>query len=509
MSESIVYVRRSYVKEGAPDISDKDQETAVRRAFGDDHAMRVIRDSYDPDDPTSKRKHSGATEDRDGYQELIALIRSGRAKRVGVYDLSRLNRDTRAMLNLKAEMDRQGVHLVVADMPNSQFDTAAGKFQFGVMCMAAQFQRDLDMEKAKRRTRRIYEDQGHNGLDPYGYRTIRDEQGRIVHPRNLRIVEGEAEVVVRIWRDLAYQSQEQVARALNAEGVPSRSGRPWTKDMIKDIWRRGRFYLGFAVWRRPGHAEYEERPGRHSAILDEQTYRDALMATRNRGPGAGRRPLPFRTYIVKGKLEHECRRPMRGQALTSRGVEWRYYRCPVCPKASIQAEEAERAVLDALRTGMLPLQAMREARDELARRLRVPTAGVADKQRQRLTTALEQIRKQNMWGDLSDDKYACQKRDLRRQLEAIPDSDKLVQFDSHRKVVLSLAESIDKASPKRLAELVRLLVVRVPVVDGKVDPARIVWTPAARPFFDAALLGERSEGFEPPTPALGRRRSIH
>jgi hypothetical protein len=84
-----------------------------------------------------------------------------------------------------------------------------------------------------------------------------------------------------------------------------------------------------------------------------------------------------------------------------------------------------------------------------------------------------------------------------------------VQFDSHRKVVSSLAESMDKASAQRLAELVSLLVESVPVEGGTIDPSRIEWTPAARPFFTPALLGDRREGFEPPTPALGRRRSIH
>jgi hypothetical protein len=82
--------------------------------------------------------------------------------------------------------------------------------------------------------------------------------------------------------------------------------------------------------------------------------------------------------------------------------EWRYYRCPRCSKVSVQADEAEQTILRALQKGMLPERVMDEARDELARRLKVPTSGLADKQRQRLSTAVERIQKQHMWGDLTD-----------------------------------------------------------------------------------------------------------
>ena len=72
------------------------------------------------------------------------------------------------------------------------------------------------------------------------------------------------------------------------------------------------------------------------------------------------------------------------------------------------------------------------------------------------------------------------------------------------------------AAPEKIRELVALLVDRVETVDRAV--ARVIWTPPARPFFLAAAAeaAERGvlgvappDGFEPPTPALGRLRSIH
>jgi hypothetical protein len=67
---------------------------------------------------------------------------------------------------------------------------------------------------------------------------------------------------------------------------------------------------------------------------------------------------------------------------------------------------------------------------------------------------------------------------------------------------------MDKASPQRLAALVKLIVEKVPVVDGKVDPQQIVWAAPVRPFFESVLLEAPPEGIEPPTQALGRPRSI-
>ena len=87
----------------------------------------------------------------------------------------------------------------------------------------------------------------------------------------------------------------------------------------------------------------------------------------------------------------------------------------------------------------------------------------------------------------------------------------MVLFDKHRAVVRSMSESVGVASADRLQELVALLVERVDPAGRHVS--RVVWTPAARKFF-ADIAQECAgmappAGFEPATPALGRRRSIH
>lgn len=52
------------------------------------------------------------------------------------------------------------------------------------------------------------------------------------------IVPEEAAVVRRVWHELARRSLIEVAGLMNREGVPHRGA--WTRDSVKDIWRRGR-----------------------------------------------------------------------------------------------------------------------------------------------------------------------------------------------------------------------------------------------------------------------------
>jgi hypothetical protein len=84
---------------------------------------------------------------------------------------------------------------------------------------------------------RTFYDGRHRAHDPYGYRSERDEDGQLLHPRQLAAVPEEAEVVRRIWRELQHRSFDAVTRVLNADGLRTRDGHVWTRDAVKDVWR--------------------------------------------------------------------------------------------------------------------------------------------------------------------------------------------------------------------------------------------------------------------------------
>ena len=95
-------------------------------------------------------------------------------------------------------------------------------------------------------------------------------------------------------------------------------------------------------------------------------------------------------------------------------------------------------------------------------------------------------------------------------LAEVPDHDKLVAFDAHRRQIASLADILDSpaATPGDRQAFIGLIVANVAATGSVVDPASIRYSPAVQPFFGVPV-GEPPGGFEPPTPALGRLRSIH
>ena len=104
------------------------------------------------------------------------------------------------------------------------------------------------------------------------------------------------------------------------------------------------------------------------------------------------------------------------------------------------------------------------------------------RQRTRLTTRLEQLKKQHGWGDLTDSAYLAERDTVRAALAALPDDDRIRSFDAYRARVLDLPGAISVASPARRWELCRIVIKQVVIRDRRLDT--IVWTPPVRPFFD-------------------------
>jgi DNA invertase Pin-like site-specific DNA recombinase len=471
VAQYLIYVRRSYKEATAADVSDELQESACRALLPAGASVRVISDSGG--------HHSGSTAARDGYQALLRAVAAGEAAAIVVYDLSRLARNVRLMLDLRHELERLQVPLLVANMPGARFDGAAGRYMFGQFCLANQFQRDLDSERMTRMQRQLFEDGRHRGHDPFGYRSLRDPAGNLVHPRELVIEPREAAIVRRIWAELVEHSLIDVAERLNQDGIPARTGGIWTRDAVKDIFRRGRMYLGFVVEKRGR----DERPGRHEPILTEAEYGRTVAAIASRRR-LGNKPAPFRHYVLRSLLFCACGTRMRGEAHLQRGTERRYYRCPTlgCRARRSPAELVEGAVLAAIAEAVLPGSVIDAARIELRRRLETPAVAAAGRQRPRLLNRLEQLKKQHGWGDLTDTEYQAQRDAVRAALAALPDDDRIRSFDAYRARLLALPEAIAVASPARQEELCRILVERVVVRDREITA--IDWAPPARPFFE-------------------------
>lgn len=95
---------------------------------------------------------------------------------------------------------------------------------------------------------------------------------------------------------------------------------------------------------------------------------------------------------------------------------------------------------------------------------------------------MDRLKQQHGWGDITDAVYQAQRDETRTALAALPEGDRVAVFDAYRTRILELPEAIEAASPTRREELRRIVLERVVVRDREIDG--IVWTPAARPFFE-------------------------
>jgi DNA invertase Pin-like site-specific DNA recombinase len=378
-----VYIRRSMKREGDADISDEAQEAASRTRIPTGAPVRIYSDSGG--------HNSGFSVDRPSYQQMLVDMRRGELAGIAAYDSSRLNRNAENALALLRECQARAVALLVSEsMRPSDLFEPDGELSYGLKAIVDQHYRSQQSKRVRNLMQAAFESGRQRGHDPFGYGSIRDEYGRIIQPRRLAIVPAEAEVVRRVFTDLATIPLSDIADSLNREGIRHRTGNPWTTSTIKDLWRRRDVYRGYVVRKR----SLDVRPGTHEAILDEVIYQEAVAGVearkRRKGKGPGGRK---REYVLRGLVYCSCGARMRGQARVSRGRDWRYYTCPVaeersavfgpdgmpliCPARSIPADEAEAAVLAAMSQLSLPDDAIREAREELRRRLRAPASSVA------------------------------------------------------------------------------------------------------------------------------------
>ena len=151
----------------------------------------------------------------------------------------------------------------------------------------------------------------------------------------------------------------------------------------------------------------------------------------------------------------------------------------------------------------MPEQTIEEARVRLKAAKAKPDDGSAATQRRRLERALDALRKQHQWGDITTtttERSAWRSRRTRSAARLVGrDADRL---DEARARLLSLPSAIEAASDERKAEIVRLLVNRV-AANREHGMTGLEWTPqAGGPVLRLVVVMEGRVGFEPTTRGL-------
>ena len=224
------YIRRSFVDSDSPgDISEMAQLAAVKKlaaADGHNGNLEVFSDWGVSADVAKSAK-------RTEYTRLLADMEEGRILAVYAFDVDRLYRDPRDLIRLQDAAQRHAVTITTAGgrlAIGDGDDPAAEGFAF----MGAVFGR-MELQKSKKRARAAMaarrERGDRMGQPPYGYRTARDDAGRIIHVSDPG---RPVAVVLDAYREAG--SIMGAAKLLQARGVPApKGGRRWGQHTVTSV----------------------------------------------------------------------------------------------------------------------------------------------------------------------------------------------------------------------------------------------------------------------------------
>ena len=253
---------------------------------------------------------SGGTLDRPALQRLLADVEAGLIDVIVVYKIDRLSRSLMDFARLVEIFDRNQVTFVSVTQ-SFNTTTSMGRLTLNILLSFAQFEREVIGERirdkfAASRKRGMWM----GGYVPLGY-DVRD--------RKLIINEAEAATVRMIFkRFVAIGSATKLAKALVAEGVRTKSGRPVDKGYIYRL-LNSRVYLGEATHK---DASY---PGEHAPIIDRSLW-DKVHSILQTSPRLRAANARARTpALLKGLIFTESGCAMT-PAFTKKGTrQYRYY----------------------------------------------------------------------------------------------------------------------------------------------------------------------------------------
>lgn len=172
----------------------------------------------------------GRADNRPALQKALAEACKQKAVLV-VYSLSRLARSTKDAIAISEQLDKAGADLVSL---SEKIDTtsAAGKMIFRMLAVLAEFERDQISERTSAAMQHMRKQGKRVGAVPFGYDLAADCE--MLTPN------ASEQDAIRLMHALCGEgkSLRKIAVELEARGIKSKSGKPWTAEVIRGILNR-------------------------------------------------------------------------------------------------------------------------------------------------------------------------------------------------------------------------------------------------------------------------------
>ena len=375
------------------DLSVSAQLRALRD-FAERNGYLVVREFID-------EAESGRVADRPQFRKMLDEGAQADApfQEILVWKFSRFTRKREHAVAFKSMLRRRGIR--VTSITEHADDTPTGKLMEAIIESVDEFYSENLAQEVKRGMREAAS-RGFwvSPYVPYGYRRVHVQDGPKKRPR-LELNPPADSVARRIFdMALAGESVLEIARTLNAEGIPSPRGKKWLKTTIHKLLVK-EAYTGTLVW---GLTDKSGAPpvrveDAFPAIVSRAEFERVSQSLQSRAPERVHPRQAASRYLLSGLVRCElCRKALT--AAEAKGGKYSYYVCQSilnggsksCKTPRLNAGRFERLIIEQIRDHILTEGNIRE----LVKMLDEEMDGVAREERERLETIeaeLEEVRR--------------------------------------------------------------------------------------------------------------------
>ena len=368
--------------------------------------LRALRDYAEKNGYLVAREYvdeaeSGRIADRPQFQKMLNEASKPEApfREILVWKFSRFTRKREHAVAFKSMLRRRGVRVV--SITEHADDSPTGKLMEAIIESVDEFYSENLAQEVLRGMREA----ASRGFwvttyAPYGYRKVYVQDGAKKRPK--LEPNPPADAVVRRIFDLALKGQSNldIVKTLNAEGIPTSTGKRWLKTTIHAM-LTNEAYTGTLVW--GANAKDNAPPVRvenaHAAIVSGEEFRRVARMMHSRAPKKMNPRRAASPYLLSGLAKCEtC-----GKALTAaeaKSGRYTYYICHsllkqgkgTCDTPRLNAKSFEKLIIEHLRENVLTESNIRD----LVKLVDEEMDGIAREQRQRMETIegeLEEVKR--------------------------------------------------------------------------------------------------------------------
>jgi site-specific DNA recombinase len=174
---------------------------------------------------------------RPGYAELMTSVAAGDVDVVIAWHPDRLHRSPKELEHFIDVVDGAGTRVVTVQAGAWDLATSSGKLNARMLGNVARYESEHKSERVRRALEQNAATGRSHGRRAYGWQRVYAADGT-----SQDILDDAEATVVRRIADgiLAGESIRSITTALNTEGVPSPTGKPWAKGMVRAVVLRER-----------------------------------------------------------------------------------------------------------------------------------------------------------------------------------------------------------------------------------------------------------------------------